>query len=169
MYEVLKSDELQSCKRMSWYVEVKEKTTVFYCNFRYRCWTDEDSKRTDITLGDTKNLLPVTMKNNVYFNSTRPYKKEESPVISKFKAKISVSEKSGHYYLNTNLGDVLDSLPLGDIVTTNILGKAFEPDQKFENRDGTPIKVNTDIFDNPRGDKVKAGAFEKIESKTRII
>lgn len=54
MYEVLKSDELQSCKRMSWYVEVKEKTTVFYCNFCYRCWTDEDSKRTYITLGDTK-------------------------------------------------------------------------------------------------------------------
>lgn len=135
----------------------------------YRSWADEDSKRTNTALGTLQKPFPVTMKNNVYFNGTKPYKKEISPVLSKFKAKISIAEKSGHYYLHTNLGEILESLPQGDIVTTDVLGKAFEPDQRFENRDGSPIAVDSDFFDAPRGAKVSLGAFEKIAAVTEII
>lgn len=136
----------------------------------YREWINPKNGGTDDTLATLKKPIPVIIKNNAYFNNTRPYNKEENPYVNKkFRAKINVTEEDGHYYLNTNLGDILNDLPCGDIVTTDILGKAFEPNQKFENRDGSPIKVNSDLMNEPRKDKVKAGAFEKIESKTKII
>lgn len=136
----------------------------------YRSWSDKESQRTDDTLATLKKPIPVIIKNNAYFNNTRPYNKEENPYVNKkFRAKISITEEDSHYYLNTNLGDILNDLPCGDIVTTDVLGKAFEPNQKFENRDGSPIRVDSDLLGNKRSEKAIPGAFQRVTNKFKLI
>jgi hypothetical protein len=55
-------------------------------------------------------------------------------------------------------------------ITTEILGKAIIPDQGFENRDGTPLVIDTDFYGNKRNLKnPTAGPFEKpVESKIEL-
>ena len=45
----------------------------------------------------------------------------------------------------------------GRMVNTGILGKAFEPEQPFENPDGTPIQFDADYFGSHRGVDVVPG------------
>ena len=46
-----------------------------------------------------------------------------------------------------------------DMISTDTLGKAFEPQQKFENPDGTPITFDVDYFGNHRTADVIPGPF----------
>jgi len=45
------------------------------------------------------------------------------------------------------------------MVETDTLGKAFEPEQKFENPDGSPILFNLDYFGLERTATVIPGPF----------
>ncbi len=46
------------------------------------------------------------------------------------------------------------------VISTQTIAMAFEPEEKYENPDGTPIIFNTDFFGNHRaGVKVTAGPF----------
>ena len=45
------------------------------------------------------------------------------------------------------------------MINTEVLGKAFEPEQYFEHPDGTPIQFDSDYFGNHRGVKVLPGPF----------
>ena len=45
------------------------------------------------------------------------------------------------------------------MINTDVLGKAFEPEQLFENPDGTPIQFDADYFGNHRGVNVIPGPF----------
>ena len=45
------------------------------------------------------------------------------------------------------------------MIRTNTLGKAFEPEQRFENPDGTEIVFDTDYNGNHRGTEVIPGPF----------
>lgn len=40
-----------------------------------------------------------------------------------------------------------------------VLGMAFEPEEYYENPDGTPINFNTDYFGDHRGEAVIPGPF----------
>ena len=48
------------------------------------------------------------------------------------------------------------------MITSDILGKAFEPDQMFENPDGTEIVFDTDFFGNKRTGKIVPGPFSHV-------
>lgn len=57
-------------------------------------------------------------------------------------------EKADGTYLDVELGELpAEGSPL---VTTDLLGRAKVPDQAFEQRDGTPYRLDTDYFGNPR-------------------
>ena len=47
------------------------------------------------------------------------------------------------------------------MINTETLGMAFEPEQLFENPDGTGIVFDTDICGNKREGEVIAGPFAK--------
>ena len=55
------------------------------------------------------------------------------------------------------------------IVTTDTLGRAFEPEQYFENPDGTPIIFNEDYFGAPRGISALPGPFSDAASVGEIL
>ncbi len=125
---------------------------------------DNDTPAADI--GET---LPVRMRDNVYLNGAANWLHEQNPhIISGQHAKVSITEENGHYWLYTNLSGIVGGL-LADRVTSAELGKAFEPDQAYENRDGSSILVDSDFSGHPRKEKAAIGPFEYYSDKIFLI
>ena len=108
--------------------------------------------------------LPVWVGGNAYFNGATVCKHETDNFIGKAKAKINL--KSGK--LKTNLVELLGDYKTG-VITTAILGAAFEPEQKFENRDGTDIIFNEDFFGNHRGAHTIPGPFAELAEEIDVL
>lgn len=104
------------------------------------------------------NPLPVWAEGNVYFNGAKPMSKENAVVDDGHQITVSLEEKEGIYFLKTNLYEHLPEMK-NQVITTDILGMAFEPEQKFENPDGTPITMDKDYFGKPWGAEPGAGPF----------
>ena len=113
--------------------------------------------------------LPVWVDGNAYFNGADIYAKESHFLEDKkAKVKVEIVEKDGMYSLKTNVYTYLKNFTDG-IVTTEILGKAFEPEQYFENPDGTPIVFNRDYFGAHRGVEALPGPFADAESAKNVL
>ena len=50
------------------------------------------------------------------------------------------------------------------MIHTSTLGKAFEPEQQYENPDGTPITFDDDYLGNKRGINIIPGPFASAVS-----
>ena len=113
--------------------------------------------------------LPIWSEGNVYLNGAKPWKKEVNglSVDSEHEIKVELVEKDGHYYLNTNIFDHLKDFS-SRMVNTEILGKAFEPEQYFEDVDGTPIRFDSDYFGNHRGVHVIPGPFASPSDSIKL-
>lgn len=55
------------------------------------------------------------------------------------------------------------------MVSSDTLGKAFEPEERYENPDGTDILFNTDYLGNHRGLNVLPGPFADKESSGKEL
>ena len=110
--------------------------------------------------------LPVWVGGNAYFNGATVGKHEHTGFKCDEKAEISLEEKDGRWILKTNVYDLLGDFRDG-IITTETLGKAFEPEQPFEHPDGTPIIFNSDFFGAHRGAAALPGPF--AEGKNEMI
>ena len=55
------------------------------------------------------------------------------------------------------------------MIDTETLGKAFEPEEYYENTDGTPITFNEDYFGNKRGIRVMPGPYASEEYSSEIV
>lgn len=104
------------------------------------------------------NPLPVWAEGNVYFNGAKPMSKEKAYVDKNHEITISLKEEGGSFFLETNLYEHMPEIA-NQVVTTELLGMAFEPEQKFENPDGTPIVMDTDYFEKAWGTNPGAGPF----------
>ena len=103
--------------------------------------------------------LPVSTGGNVYFNGAQPCDSEENYRIdTEHQITLSLEEKDGKWYLRTNLYDYLPAFETM-MIHTETLGEAFEPEQKFENPDGSPIVFNRDYFGAVREISPIAGPF----------
>jgi hypothetical protein len=103
--------------------------------------------------------LPVWVKGNAYFNGAKPCKNETAYLKDdEHTVKVELVEKDGEYSLETNVYDLLGDFRCG-MITSDILGEAFEPEQRFENPDGTGIIFNEDYFGGHRGLDVLPGPF----------
>ncbi|WP_330594692.1 hypothetical protein [Blautia schinkii] len=113
--------------------------------------------------------LPVWASGNCYFNGARPWKKE-SDAFSDTENTVSISleQKDDGWYLHTNLYDFLPENRDG-IISTETLGIAFEPEQKYENPDGSPIIFNQDFSGEHRDVLTCAGPFINKESASRKV
>ena len=106
--------------------------------------------------------LPVWIDGNAYFNGAEVWKHEnhywkddETPVT------VSLEEVDGKMVLRTNAGEALKDFT-GGIITTDTLGKAFEPEQRFESPDGTDITFDRDYFGAHRGLRAQPGPFATL-------
>ena len=107
--------------------------------------------------------LPVWSKGNVYFNGAKAWKHEEGGLVDNaHKVSVELVEKDGKPVLSTNVYDFLEGFK-DEMVYTGTLGKAFEPEEPFENPDGTPITFDRDYFGGHRGAGVIPGPFAAKE------
>lgn len=105
--------------------------------------------------------LPVYTGGNAYFNGAQPCDLEQGAYIEKHHTvKIIVSEEEGNFRLHTNLYEYLPR-SMTRTISSEVLGEAFEPEQRFENRDGTELLMDTDYFGRKRSIHPLCGPFEE--------
>lgn len=103
--------------------------------------------------------LPVWAAGNAYLGGAKPWNKEKDAFVDdKSEVKLELVSTDEGLKLNTNIYDLLPDEAAGTI-STETLGMAFEPEEKFENPDGTPIVFNQDYFDAHRTTNPVAGPF----------
>lgn len=116
--------------------------------------------------------LPVWASGNLYFNGAKPMSKEKDAYIDEknkitigYEESTSTDGKSKLIKLKTNLYDLIESgaIPIDAIkcklMKTEDLPPAFEPEQNYENPDGSPIVFDTDYFGVKRSAQIIAGPF----------
>ena len=107
--------------------------------------------------------LPVWIDGNAYFEGARGWKNEKNAFTDNAEnVHVDVTEKDGGYFLDTNIYDVLGKFG-ADLISTKTLGKAFEPQQEYENPDGSPITFDYDFLGNHRTVDVIPGPFATKE------
>lgn len=103
--------------------------------------------------------LPVWVDGNAYFNGARACRNEKNNLVNTSdEVYVKLVEKDGKYFLETNVYDFMKDFKNG-IITSDILGRAFEPDERFENPDGSAITFDRDFFGNHRGLSAVPGPF----------
>lgn len=113
--------------------------------------------------------LPVWAKGNAYFNGAKAWKKEESNLIdTENHATVELKEEDGKYFISTNVYELLGDFRTG-IINSDILGYAFEPEQRFENPDGSEIIFDEDYLGEHRGLAAVPGPFASGEAAKRQI
>ena len=99
--------------------------------------------------------LPVWLKGNAYFNGAVPCKLEEQPhVDTEHTVTVTLKEENGRVTVESGLFDLL---PEAELITTDTLGLAFEPEEAFEEPDGRPIVFSTDLYGRGRGGRIVPG------------
>lgn len=112
--------------------------------------------------------LPVWTEGNAYLGGAKACKNEVNGLISSEDVKVELLEKDGNYYLDTNIYDCLKDFR-GRMINTDALGMAFEPEQRFENPDGTDIQFDRDYFGGHRGVDVIPGPFANAEDAKKPL
>ncbi len=147
-------------------------TAVFDEYPTYEEWISHFDMDSDIP--DMKKLepyhwqhLPVWSKGNLYLKGAKAWKHEEDGlVLDAEDAYADVEEKDGRIVLKTNVYDFVRKAGFTDtIVDSDTLGKAFQPEERFENPDGSPITFNEDYFGAHRGATPLPGPFAEASDK----
>lgn len=81
---------------------------------------------------------------------------------------VKLLEKDGKYGIDTNVYEFLDGFKAG-IINSDILGEAFEPEERFENPDGTDIVFDSDYFGDHRGVWAIPGPFAMTDAVQKKI
>ena len=101
--------------------------------------------------------LPVWMGGNVYFNGAQPADIDTDAVVdTQHHITLELKQEDGVYHLDTNLADYL---PTCQMIDSNTLGLAFEPEERFETPEGEDIVFDTDFYGNKRGVSPVPGPF----------
>ena len=95
--------------------------------------------------------LPVSTGGNVFFNGAKPCDKEKNfHVDTEHEVSIALVQDGDVWKVESNL---FEYLPQDcSVITTDTLGMAFEPEQRFEAPDGSDIIFDKDINGEKRED-----------------
>jgi len=134
-------------------------------------WFDMEVKKPDMKKLESPHFkhLPVWADGNAYLSGAKAWKHEKNKFIDEQSdIKIELSEENGQYRLITNIYDVMKDYN-AEIINSDILGKAFEPEQRFEERDGSDIVFQSDFLGNHRGISTIPGPFAGAEELSECI
>lgn len=159
--------------------EVKEKDSIpgtwqFDDYPTYDEWIvnfDMDVKRPDMgkLAKFQEGHLPIWASGNAYLGGARAWKKENICLVDNdAKVDVELVEENGKYKLKTNVFDYIKDYNTG-IITSDILGVAFQPEQRFENTDGSAITFDLDYFGDHRGLTTVPGPFVSEESLKKTV
>ena len=103
--------------------------------------------------------LPVWVEGNAYLGGAKACKNERNCLVNgEQPVQVEVELEKGRPGLSTNVYELLEGFT-GRRIDTQVLGKAFEPEEYFENPDGTPITFDQDYFGDHRGAHPLPGPF----------
>ena len=103
--------------------------------------------------------LPVWTGGNVFFNGAKPCDIEQDYTEdTQHHITLELKEEDGVYRLETNL---MEYLPEAKLITSDTLGMAFEPEERFETPGGEDIIFDTDFYGDCRLNNLVAGPFSK--------
>ncbi|SNU06704.1 Right handed beta helix region [Lachnospiraceae bacterium] len=113
--------------------------------------------------------LPVWLAGNAYFNGSTICKHETDYFEDKDNTvSLELVEKDGKYTIETNVYSILGEYK-NNIINSDILGLAFEPEQRFENPDGSDIIFDKDYFDEKRGIQAIPGPFASADQISKAL
>ncbi len=103
--------------------------------------------------------LPVWSCGNVYFNGAAAFRKEMKGLVDgEHQVTVELEQSEGRSVLRTDLYRYLENFSCS-MVSSNTLGLAFEPQERYENPDGSEIVFDTDYLGAHRGTRVLPGPF----------
>lgn len=112
--------------------------------------------------------LPVYSGGNLYFNGAKPYNGESNYSEDTVNhIDLELVEKEDTLLLHTNLYHYMPAAGK-EMISTALLGEAFEPEELFENPDGSPITFDTDYSGKHRRPTPVSGPFELYDKVTEI-
>jgi hypothetical protein len=108
-------------------------------------------------------VLPVWMGGNVFLNDARPSKYEKDAVVEKeCDPGFALVEKGGGCTLKIRFDRTWSAERAEKLVTTEMLGRVANQNLRFEQPDGSPIRVATDYFGKQRNEaNPTVGPFEE--------
>ena len=115
--------------------------------------------------------LPVWIEGNAYLGGAKPCKKEVNGLTAAPKredVRVELVQKEDGYYLDTNVYELIEGFK-NRMIDSDVLGKAFEPEERFENPDGTAIRFDSDYFGTHRGVDVIPGPFAGAEEAAKVL
>ncbi|MBI5819941.1 MAG: DUF1565 domain-containing protein [Verrucomicrobia bacterium] len=108
--------------------------------------------------------FPLQTGGNVYFNGARPYDREINPLTLPEPFGCKLVEEAGSATLDLTFPVSLSKAET-KLVTTQLLGKAKISGVRYENPNGSPLKVDTDYFGKQRSKATPtAGPFETLDA-----
>ena len=112
--------------------------------------------------------LPVWVEGNAYFAGATVCSHETHHLVNKrARPQVQWEEKDGKTVLTTNVYDYLKDFT-DAVITSDTLGRAFEPEQRFENPDGSEIVFDRDYLGAHRGLNALPGPFADCQKKTVV-
>jgi hypothetical protein len=131
----------------------------------------------DPSRGDHQRFLgvkqPVHIRDNVYAGGAKPFEDEEGAVVfAGTDVVVTVVDEGDEVYLESRLPAEFDNVRLG-VITGSDLERVRFVDAEFEERDGSPAVLTTDLlgFDKPGSGSYPAGPIAALTSgvaRTRV-
>lgn len=114
--------------------------------------------------------FPLITHGNVYVDQARAFESEKNPVVNpEFKTHVRIINNDDGVYLEIMMNKSWLQKKR-KLITTEILGKAGNPDLPFVQPDGTPYRLDKDYSGEKRNIKNPSpGPFEKIKNGTMTI
>ncbi|MBQ6360054.1 MAG: right-handed parallel beta-helix repeat-containing protein [Lachnospiraceae bacterium] len=112
--------------------------------------------------------LPAWIGGNAYFNGATVSKHEKNGFAGDAEnVHVELVQTEGKFTLKTNLYDFLGDFR-DSMITTETLGMAFEPEERFENPDGSAIVFDRDYHGSHRGLSTLPGPFAEGNSEIDV-
>ncbi len=117
-------------------------------------------KRPDLSAYDDS-AMPLKMDGNVYLHGAKPTEQDTHALVqSAVRPKLALVEKPDGFYLEGDFGNAWAGTTR-PLVTTELLGNAAIPGLPYEQRDGSPLRIDTDYFGAKRNEQNPVpGPFE---------
>ena len=113
--------------------------------------------------------MPMRMEGNVFLKGAKPGRGEDKALLLPDVApNLKVTEEADGWYLEMASDPAVGADRTRQLVTTKVLGSAAIPNVPFEQRNGAPVRINTDYFGNRRKSNPYPGPFERPRQKIKV-
>lgn len=105
---------------------------------------------------------PVYINKNCYSGNASIFEREEDKLFMHTDINPTIMEEDGKVYIALDVTEELFSVPTV-LITTEILPPPRIVDLPYENPDGSPLRIDSDLLGNPRGDSPTVGPIELLQ------